>query len=99
GQHEDREIRLDFEGLRDEVYSAGSGHADVAQHQRDLVAPEMVERLLARRSGIGLELLLRQELLERVADRLLVVHYQHRGASGRFSQRGLLAGRAKDRLL
>ncbi len=81
-QHEDREIRLDFEGLGDQVHAAGPGHADVAQHQRDLVAPELVEGLVAGRGGVRLELLLRQELLERVADRLLVVYDQHGGTSG-----------------
>src|SRR2546425_7256847 len=76
-EHQDRQLGLDLDRLGHEIDAARPRHPDVAQHQRHLVEPQLLEGLFAGRGGIHLELLLRQELLESVADRLLVVHNQH----------------------
>src|SRR6058998_4001454 len=64
-------------GLGHEIDAARARHADVAQHERDAVAPQLLQGLLPRPGGVDLKLLLGEELLEGVADRLLVVHDQH----------------------
>ncbi len=74
GEHEDRELGLDLDGLRYEVDAAGAGHPNVAQHERDAVPPELLQGFLARARGIHFVLLLREELLEGVPDGFLIVH-------------------------
>ena len=37
GQHEDRQLRLDFDRLRNEIDAARPGHANVGQHERHFV--------------------------------------------------------------
>src|SRR3989442_8381958 len=74
GEHEDREFGLDLDSLRYEVDAAGAGHPDVAQHERDAVAPELLQGFLTRARGIHFVLLLREELLEGVPDGFLIVH-------------------------
>jgi len=76
GEHEDRQLRLDLERGGHEVHAARAGHADVAQHEGDAMALELLQRLVPRAGGIHFELLLLQELLEGVPDGLLVVHHQ-----------------------
>ena len=90
GEHEDRELRLDLDRLRHQVHPARARHADVAQHQRDAVAAQLLQRLLARSGCVDLELLLYQELLEGVPNRLLVVHDQDLGGARRVGHSGLL---------
>src|SRR5439155_17524886 len=48
-------------------------NANVAQHEGNTVAAELLQRLVARACRVHLELLLRQILSERVADGLLIV--------------------------
>src|SRR6266566_3278462 len=76
GEHEDRELGLDLDGLRYEVHAAGAGHPDVAQHERDAMAPELLQGFVAGARGIHFVLLLREELLEGVPDGFLIVHDQ-----------------------
>ena len=90
-QHEDREVAIDFEGLGHEVDARSPRHADVAQHQGDPVAAQLVQGFLSGRGSVHLELLLGQEFLEGVADRLLVVDHQHRDGAVEFRHRGSFA--------
>ena len=46
GEHEDRELRLDLERGGHEVHAACAGHADVAQHERDAMALELLQRFV-----------------------------------------------------
>jgi len=45
-EHEDRELRLDLERGGHEVHAARAGHADVAQHERDAMALELLQRFV-----------------------------------------------------
>src|SRR5207253_8149383 len=84
------EVRLGFQGLWDEVRSARPGHANVAQHEGDTVAAELLQRFVARTRRVHLELLLRQVLSERVADGLLIVHDENLEAPRRLDHAPLL---------
>src|SRR4029077_8845450 len=43
GEHEDRQLRLDLERGGHEVHAARAGHADVAQHEGDAMALELLQ--------------------------------------------------------
>ena len=88
GEHEDRELGLELDGLRHQVDAAGAGHADVAQHQGDAVPPKLLQGLVTGAGGVHLVLLLREELLEGVPDRLLVVHDQYLDGTGHIGHGG-----------
>ena len=76
GEHQDGEIGLGLDRVRHEIHTAGAWHPDVAQHESDAVPLQLGERLLPRRGRVHLELLLRHELLQGVADGFLVVHHE-----------------------
>ena len=44
-EHQDGELGLDLDGLGHEIDAAGSGHADVAQHEGDAVSSQLLQRL------------------------------------------------------
>ena len=46
-EHEDGELGLDLDCLGHEVDPAGAGHADVAQHERYPVTPQLLQSLVA----------------------------------------------------
>ena len=86
GEHQDGEIGLDLERLRHEVHAAGAGHADIGQHQRDLVEAQLLQRFLGRGCRVHFELLLLQVFPQRVPDRLLVIDDEDGDDSGMSGQ-------------
>src|SRR5439155_5403973 len=77
-EHQDGKVGLDLECLRYQVYAARAGHADIGQHQRDLVEAQLLQGLLGRRRRVDLELLLLQEFPQRVPDGLFVIDHEDR---------------------
>ena len=58
GQHEDGEVGLDLEGLGDQIHAARAGHADVAQHEGQLVPAQRRQGLFTGSGRQDVELLL-----------------------------------------
>ena len=86
GEHQDREIGLDLERLGHEIHAALPGHPDIRQHQRHFVEAQLLERFVARRRRIDLELLLLEEFPQRVSDRLFVIDHEHGDDTGMSGQ-------------
>ena len=76
GEHQDGEIGLDLQRLRHEVHATGAGHADIGQHQGDLVEAQLLQRLVGRACRVHLELLLLQVFPQRVPDGFFVIHHE-----------------------
>ena len=74
-EHQDCEVGAELECLGHDVDAAHPGHADVAQHEGDIVmSAELPQRLLAGGGRMNQKLLFGEEPHEGVPNRLLVVH-------------------------
>ena len=76
GEHQDGEVGLDLERRWHEVHTTGARHADIGQHQGDLMEAQLLQRLLRRARRVHLELLLLQEFPQRVPDGLFVIDHE-----------------------
>ena len=74
-EHHDREVGVDLQREGDELEARHARHAHVGEHQHELLAGEQVERGRAGFAGGHIVAARAEELAQRAADELLVVHH------------------------
>src|SRR5262249_60272617 len=71
--HDHGEVGIEGAGALEDVHPADAVHAQVGHHEVEAPGLDAPERLLARRRGLDLVALLREQAAQRQEERLLVV--------------------------